>query len=81
MGEHEKLYGVYEIEIRQSRIERLKDKISGFVYMIKSYLKLVPCGYCGKANDPEMMCYKCWKKIRRGRGARLNEKREVLHNV
>lgn len=64
MGEHEKLYGIYEIEIRRSRIERLKDTINKFVYVIKSYLKLEPCGYCGKANDPEMMCYKCWKKIR-----------------
>ena len=53
--EEEKLYGV-------------KDTINRFVYMIKSYLKLVPCGYCGKANDPEMMCYKCWKKIRGRRG-------------
>ena len=64
MGEYEKLNGVYEIEIRRSRIERVKDTINRFVYVIKSYLKLEPCGYCGKSSNPEMMCYKCWKRIR-----------------
>lgn len=64
MGEYEKLNGVYEIEIRRSRTERARDTINRLVYMIKSYLKLEPCGYCGKAGDPEMMCYKCWKRIR-----------------
>ena len=64
MGEYEKLNGVYEIEIRRGRIERVKDTIKRLVYVIKSYLKLEPCGYCGRASDPEMMCYKCWKKIR-----------------
>lgn len=32
------------------------------LYIVKSYLKLEPCGYCGKEVDPEAICFKCFSK-------------------
>lgn len=51
------------VHYKESVLERLKNRMKFIIYVIKSYLKLEPCGYCGKSNDDGDMCYKCWKKL------------------
>ncbi|MFE7064473.1 hypothetical protein ACFVAD_20270 [Sutcliffiella sp. NPDC057660] len=33
-----------------------------FLYIVRSYMNLEACGYCGKEEDPEAICYKCFPK-------------------
>lgn len=53
------------ITMKISKRERIKRTIKHFIYVVKSYLKLEPCGYCGKLNDPEAICYKCLTRHKR----------------
>lgn len=50
------------IRYKLSKKERYKKNVKYIIYVIKSYLKLEPCGYCGKVNDPEIICHKCMPK-------------------
>lgn len=54
--------GIMIIHYHPSKKERFKNNVKHFIYVINSYLKLEPCGYCGKANNPEIICYKCYPK-------------------
>lgn len=47
-------------------------------YIVKSYLKMIPCGYCGDSLDPDEICYKCFPKG--SLSSRINRVKRRLKN-
>ncbi len=45
-----------------SKKKTTMDKIRDIIYVIKSYLNLEPCAYCGKETEPAYFCHKCFPK-------------------
>lgn len=38
----------------------LSQRITGLMYRLKSRLAIEPCGYCGYADDPDVICHVCF---------------------
>ena len=38
----------------------MAQRLEGFFYRLKSHLAIEPCGYCGYADDPDVICHVCF---------------------
>ncbi len=49
----------YQYDINHMVIEGLYR----YIEVLKILHDTEPCGYCGKSEDPEVMCQKCWNAM------------------